>query len=52
MSVDTFTADTAYLTKPNIIHPGSAGQKTAAEAAARVELSARRGLTVTGGTIK
>lgn len=52
MSVESFTAASAYLTKANIIHPGSAAQKTTAEGEARAELSARRGLTVTGGTIK
>lgn len=52
MSVDTFTPATAYLTKPNIVHPGSAAQVTAIEDAARVELSTRRGVSVTGGTIK
>lgn len=52
MSLDTYTAEAAYLTKTNIVHPGSAAQVTAAEAAARTEIAARKGLTVSGGSIK
>ncbi|MGZ6852655.1 MAG: hypothetical protein ACXVGB_00605 [Mycobacteriaceae bacterium] len=52
MSLPTTTPDCVYLTKPNIQHPGSAAQATAAEVAARVELNQRLGLTVTGGSIK
>ncbi len=58
MSKETATPDTAYLTSPNIVHPesnrGTAGDAAvaAAEAAARVELGIRRGVTVTSGSIK
>jgi hypothetical protein len=49
----TFSPDAAYLTKANISHPSTAAVATAAEAAARIELAARLGLTsVSGGTIK
>lgn len=47
--------DTAYLTKNNIVHPRSgdaAAVVTDAEARARVELSTRLGVTVTGGSIQ
>ncbi len=58
MSKEIFTPDTAYLTSPNIVHPqserGTPGDSAvaAAEAAARVELGIRRGVTVTSGSIK
>lgn len=59
MAVETKTPETAYLTKPNIVHPesnraGTAGDTRIAadEAAARVELSGHYGVTATGGTIK
>ncbi len=56
MPVDTRTADHAYFTKSNIVHPGTAAEVAAAEARARTELgvdhSANAAATVTGGAIK
>jgi hypothetical protein len=53
MSVETATPATAYLTKTNIVHPGSATQVTADETAARAELASRKNVaSVTGGAIK
>lgn len=52
MPVQTTCPEAAYLTKDNIVHPGSATQVSAAEARARSELSQKIGLTVTGGAIK
>lgn len=60
MSVDSTSADAAYLTKPNIIHPesekGTAAGETrvaAAEARARADIGARHGgVAATGGAIK
>lgn len=53
MALPTSSPDSVYLSKGNIQHPGSAAQATAAEAAARLEIASRLGVTtVTGGTIK
>lgn len=58
MSKETFSPEAAYLTSPNIVHPqsirGTPGDAyvTADEGRARSELTARRGVNVTGGTIR
>jgi hypothetical protein len=59
MPVDNTTPDTAYLTKPNIVHPRSEAKDavgllevTAAEARARATMTERIGVTVSGGSIK
>jgi hypothetical protein len=53
MSIENCSPDAAYLTKNNIVHPGSAAQVTAAEAKARADIAERRnGVAVTGGSIK
>jgi hypothetical protein len=53
MDVETCSPAAAALTKPNYVHPGSAAQVTALEAAARAQIAERRnGVAVTGGTIK
>lgn len=56
--LQSFTPQTAYMTKPNIVHPqserGAAGESVvlADEAAARVTFNSRLGITVTGGAIQ
>lgn len=51
--VERCSPEVAYLTKPNIVHPGTAAQVSALEVIARAELSTRKGgTTVTGGSIK
>jgi hypothetical protein len=53
--VERCSPEAAYLTKPNIVHPGSATQVAALEVQARAELSTRVGVngsSVTGGSIK
>jgi hypothetical protein len=53
MSVDTFIPETVYLGRTNIVFPGTVAQALAAEATARVEIAARKGLaTTSGGTIR
>lgn len=54
MSVETASAEAAYLTKPNILHPETrAAQITALEAKGRQDMADHRnGVTVTGGNIK
>lgn len=58
MALENLSPETAYLTKPNIVHPesnrGTAGDTRVAadEAAARAALSGLHGVTVTGGAIK
>jgi hypothetical protein len=52
MAIETHSAESTYITKQNIQHPGTAAQATAAEVLARAELSALKGCTVTAGTIK
>lgn len=59
MAVENKTPETAYLTKPNIVHPesnrpGTAGDARIAadEAAARAALGALHGVTATGGSIQ
>jgi hypothetical protein len=53
MSVETVSPAATYLTKTNIVYPGSAAQATADEAAARAEIAARKNVaSVTGGAIK
>lgn len=57
--METFSPEVSYLTRDNIVHPlsnlpGTQGDAriAAEEVAARAEASARRGLTVTGGSIR
>lgn len=56
MSIETISAEAAYLTKPNIVYPGTAAEAAAAEAKARADLQALHGknaaVTVSGGAIK
>jgi hypothetical protein len=59
MAIENLTPETAYLTKPNIVHPesnraGTAGDARVAadEVTARTALSNLHGVTVTGGSIK
>jgi hypothetical protein len=58
MSIETMSAEAAYLTKTNIVrpdYPGSGGaiaDHAATEAKARADIAARTGVTVTGGSIK
>lgn len=45
--------EVVYLSRDNIVHPGSAAQATAAEAAARLDLASRLTVaSVSGGSIK
>lgn len=53
MTLITSTPDTVYLTKGNIVRPGTQAEATAAEVAARAEIATKVGVSsVTGGTIK
>lgn len=53
MSIENCSPEAAYLTKTNIVHPGSATQVTAAEAKARADIADKRnGVVITGGLIK
>lgn len=53
MPIETCSPDAAYLTKTNIVHPGTAAQVTAAETKARADIAEKNnGVTVTGGAIK
>lgn len=51
MDVEHCNPEAAYLTKNNIVHPGTA-PVAVLEATARAELSQRKSFTVTGGSIK
>lgn len=50
--IATSSPEATYATKPNIAHPGTAAQVTAANAAANAEIGTRLGLTVSGAAIK
>lgn len=50
--IATTSPEATYATKPNIMHPGSSTDVTAANAKANADLSARLGVTVTGAAIK
>jgi hypothetical protein len=58
MSVETMSAEAAYLSKSNIVRPDhpdatkAAADATAAEAKARADIGERYGHTITGGSIK
>lgn len=52
MPVDTSCPEAAYLTKDNIVHPGSVAQVAAAEVRARSEMTQKLGVAVTGGSIR
>lgn len=52
MDVEICSPEAAYLTKVNIVHPGTAAQVTALETAARTELGTRKNASVSGGSIK
>lgn len=53
MPIETVSPEATYLTKSNILHPGTAAQATAAEVKGRADISVVLGVTsISGGTVK